>query len=46
MTDSTDLANFVALRNPGEKISIGIVRGHTRKTVTATLAPRPASATR
>jgi S1-C subfamily serine protease len=46
VTDPTDLANFVALRNPGERIAIGIVRGHARRTVTATLAPRPATATR
>ncbi len=45
VTDPTDLANFIALRNPGEKIAIGLLRGHTRTTVTATLAPRPASAT-
>jgi S1-C subfamily serine protease len=46
VTDPTDLANFVALRNPGEKVAVGIVRGHDRRTVTVTLAPRPATATR
>ena len=27
VTDPTDLANFIALRNPGEKIAIGLLRG-------------------
>jgi S1-C subfamily serine protease len=45
VTDPTELANFIALRNPGEKVAIGLVRGNARKTVTVTLAPRPTSAT-
>ena len=41
----TDVANLVGLRNPGQKIAVGIVRGHTRRTVTVTLGERPPSAT-
>jgi S1-C subfamily serine protease len=42
---STDLGNLVAARNPGTKIQVTVVNGHSRRTVTVTLAPRPASAT-
>jgi S1-C subfamily serine protease len=42
---STDLGNLVAARDPGTKVQITLVNGHARRTVTATLAPRPASAT-
>ena len=43
VTTSTDLGTFVALRNPGEKVAVGLVRGGSRRTVTVTLAPRPAN---
>jgi 2-alkenal reductase len=41
---STDLGNLVSARNPGSKAQITIVNGQTRRTVTVTLAARPASA--
>jgi S1-C subfamily serine protease len=40
----TDVANLVSMRNPGQKISVGLVHGHARRTVTVTLVERPASA--
>jgi 2-alkenal reductase len=41
---STDLGNLVSARNPGTKVQVTVVNGHSRRTVTVTLAPRPASA--
>jgi S1-C subfamily serine protease len=41
---STDLGNLVSARNPGSKAQITVVNGQTRRTVTVTLAARPASA--
>jgi S1-C subfamily serine protease len=41
---STDLGNLVSSRNPGAKVRITVVNGQSRRTVTVTLAPRPASA--
>jgi S1-C subfamily serine protease len=38
-----DLGNLVGSRNPGTKVNVTVVRGHSRRTVTVTLAPRPAS---
>jgi S1-C subfamily serine protease len=40
---STDLGNLVAARNPGTKVTVAVVNGHTRRNVVVTLAPRPAS---
>ena len=40
----TDLGNLVAQRDPGTKVQVTLVNGHTRRTVTVTLAPRPPSA--
>jgi S1-C subfamily serine protease len=42
---STDLGNLVASRDPGTKVALSVVNGHNHRTVTVTLAPRPASAT-
>jgi S1-C subfamily serine protease len=42
--DSNDLGNLVGQRNPGTKVTLSIVNGHSHRTVTVTLAPRPASA--
>jgi S1-C subfamily serine protease len=42
---STDLGNLVSARNPGTKVQVTVVNGHSRRTVTVTLAARPASAT-
>jgi 2-alkenal reductase len=40
---STDLGNLVSARDPGSKVRVTIVNGQSRRTVTVTLAPRPAS---
>jgi S1-C subfamily serine protease len=42
--DSSDLGNLVGERNPGTKVKLSIVNGHSHRTVVVTLAPRPASA--
>lgn len=42
---STDLGNLIASRNPGSKVKLSVVNGRNHRTVTVTLAPRPASAT-
>jgi S1-C subfamily serine protease len=42
--DSNDLGNLVGERNPGTKVKVSVVNGHSHRTVTVTLAPRPASA--
>jgi S1-C subfamily serine protease len=44
VTTSNDLGNLIGQRNPGTKVQLAVVRGHSRRTVTVTLAPRPASA--
>jgi S1-C subfamily serine protease len=38
---SSDLTNIVGLKSPGDKITLEVLRGNKRRTVTATLAPRP-----
>jgi S1-C subfamily serine protease len=40
--DSNDLGNLVGARNPGTKARLSVVNGHSHRTVTVTLAPRPA----
>jgi S1-C subfamily serine protease len=42
--DSNDLGNLVGERNPGTKVTLTVVRGGSQRSVTVTLAPRPASA--
>jgi S1-C subfamily serine protease len=42
---STDLGNLIASRDPGTKVQLSVVNGHNHRTVTVTLAPRPASTT-
>jgi 2-alkenal reductase len=42
--DSNDLGNLVGERNPGTKVKVSVVNGRSHRTVTVTLAPRPASA--
>ena len=39
----TDLANAIANKKKGDKVELTVVRGNTTKTVTVTLADRPAS---
>jgi len=39
----TDLANAIANKKKGDKVELTVVRGKTTKTVTVTLADRPAS---
>ena len=39
--DSADLTNFVAQRNPGQKVVLDVYRGGARRNVTVTLAQRP-----
>jgi S1-C subfamily serine protease len=39
--DSADLTNFVAQKNPGDKVVLEVYRGKQRRTVTVTLAKRP-----
>ena len=38
---SADLTNIVALKEPGQKITLQVVRGKTRRDVTVTLGKRP-----
>ncbi|HEY2603417.1 MAG TPA: trypsin-like peptidase domain-containing protein [Thermoleophilaceae bacterium] len=40
---STDLSNLISERNPGTKVTLTVVNGNRRRTVTVTLAERPAS---
>jgi S1-C subfamily serine protease len=40
---STDLGNLVASRDPGTKVTLSVVNGHSHRNVIVTLAPRPAS---
>jgi S1-C subfamily serine protease len=44
VTTSNDLGNLVGQRDPGTKVRLSLVRGHNHRTVSVTLAPRPASA--
>ncbi len=44
VSSPTDVANLVGLRDPGQKVAVGIVRGKTHRTVTVTLGERPPSA--
>jgi S1-C subfamily serine protease len=39
--DSSDLTNFVALKEPGDKVTLELVRGRERREVTVTLGERP-----
>jgi S1-C subfamily serine protease len=41
ITQSSDLPNLISLKGPGDKVSLTILRGKKRRTVTVTLAPRP-----
>ncbi|HEY7632823.1 MAG TPA: trypsin-like peptidase domain-containing protein [Thermoleophilaceae bacterium] len=43
--DSTDLGNLISARDPGTKVTLSLVNGHAHRTVTVTLAPRPAGGT-
>jgi S1-C subfamily serine protease len=38
---SADVTNVVALRDPGQKVTLTLLRGNVRRTVTLTLAKRP-----
>jgi S1-C subfamily serine protease len=41
ITQSSDLPNLITLKGPGDKVTLTILRGKVRRTVTVTLAPRP-----
>jgi S1-C subfamily serine protease len=41
VTQSSDLPNLISLKGPGDKVTLTILRGKVRRTVTITLAPRP-----
>ena len=41
ITESSDLPNLITLKGPGDKVTLTILRGSKRRTVTVTLAPRP-----
>lgn len=36
-----DLADVISLKNPGDRVALGVVRGHRNRTLTTILAPRP-----
>ena len=38
---SADLTNIIGLKNPGDRVTLGILRGKVRRNVTVTLANRP-----
>jgi len=42
LKDSSDLADLISLKNPGDRVRLVVVRGKQRRTVTVTLARRPA----
>jgi 2-alkenal reductase len=42
ITESSDLPNLITLKGPGDKVTLTVLRGKVRRTVTVTLAPRPA----
>jgi S1-C subfamily serine protease len=42
LTQSADLPNTIGLKDPGQKVRLTLLRGKARRTVTVTLAPRPA----
>jgi S1-C subfamily serine protease len=41
IVESSDLPNLITLKGPGDKVTLTILRGGKRRTVTVTLAPRP-----
>jgi S1-C subfamily serine protease len=41
IAQSSDLPNLISLKGPGDKVTLTILRGKVRRTVTVTLAPRP-----
>jgi S1-C subfamily serine protease len=41
ISQSSDLPNLITLKGPGDKVTLTILRGKVRRTVTITLAPRP-----
>jgi S1-C subfamily serine protease len=41
ITESSDLPNLITLKGPGDKVTLTVLRGSKRRTVTVTLAPRP-----
>jgi S1-C subfamily serine protease len=46
LTNSSDLADLISLKNPGDRVRLELVRGDERRTVTARLDERPAQAPR
>jgi S1-C subfamily serine protease len=41
ITESSDLPNLITLKGPGDEVTLTVLRGDKRRTVTVTLAPRP-----
>jgi S1-C subfamily serine protease len=41
IVQAADLTDIIGLKNPGEKVRLGLVRGRARRTVTITLGTRP-----
>jgi S1-C subfamily serine protease len=41
ITQSSDLPNLISLKSPGDRVSLTILRGKQRRTITVTLTPRP-----
>jgi S1-C subfamily serine protease len=42
LKDSSDLADLISLKDPGQRVRLDVVRGGRRRTVSVTLARRPA----
>ena len=43
ITQESDLADLISQKAPRQKVRLDVVRGHDRRTVTVTLAPRPST---
>jgi S1-C subfamily serine protease len=43
VTQDNDLPDLIGQKGPGQKVRLEVVRGHDRRTVTVTLAPRPST---
>jgi S1-C subfamily serine protease len=41
IVQSSDLPNLITLKGPGDKVTLTLLRGSKRRSVTVTLAPRP-----
>jgi S1-C subfamily serine protease len=43
VSETRDLPDLIALKGPGQKVKLDVVRGKERRTVEVTLAPRPST---